>query len=400
MNLHRGKFLFGLILLLSPFVSTADESDWSIALDVGLEARAFAESPMWSGQDSKHGQLAVNAQAEIRWRSGSQRAALIPYARWDQVDDERSLIDLREAYWAIESDSAELLVGANTVFWGVTESVHLVDIINQTDFAGDIDGEQKLGQPMVNIALQRDWGLINVFALPYFRERTFPGVAGRFRAPLPVDTDAAVYGSSDGQNHADFALRYSHYFGDVDIGLSAFSGTSREARLLPNDRFTALVPHYDLIDQVGLDLQYTTDAWLWKLETFVRDGYSETFAAAVGGFEYTLYQVRDSAVDIGLLLEYQYDGRGELEPISIADNDLFVGIRLAMNDVQDTAILAGVVRDTETGEMLINIEAERRIGNSYLLELRARGFSGADRDDLSYSFARDDYLQLQLTMFF
>jgi hypothetical protein len=400
MSALKQNMLFGLLVILSPLASFADESSWDMAFDIGLEARAFADDPMWSGQDSQLGQYAVDAQAEFRWRKGRQRAALLPYARWDGVDDERSLFDLREAYWATEWDSAELLMGANTVFWGVTESVHLVDIINQTDAVADVDGEQKLGQSMVNIALQRDWGQVSLFVLPYFRERTFPGVSGRFRSPLPVDTDAVVFESSDNENHVDYAVRYSHYFGDVDIGLSAFTGTSREPRLVPNDEFTALTPHYDLIDQAGLDLQYTKDAWLWKLETFLRNGYSETFAAAVGGFEYTLYQLRDSAVDVGLLFEYQYDGRGELEPVSIADNDIFAGVRVAMNDVQDTAILAGLVRDTETGEMLVNIEAERRIGSSYLIELRARVFSGADRSDLTYSFAQDDYLQLQLTRFF
>ena len=134
-----------------------------------------------------------------------------PYLRWDEKDDQRSLVDLQEAYWALEGDDYELLVGANTVFWGVTESVHLVDIINQTDAAGDIDGEDKLGQPMVNLALQRDWGELSAFVMPYFRERTFPGIDGRLRTPLPIDTDRPVYESSGGQNHVDVALRYSHY---------------------------------------------------------------------------------------------------------------------------------------------------------------------------------------------
>ena len=177
--------------------------------------------------------------------------------------------------------------------------------------------------------------------MPYFRERTFPGVDGRLRAPLPVDTDNPVYESSAGQGHVDYALRYSHYIGDVDLGLSLFRGTSREPRLVPNEDGTAFLPHYDQLDQFGVDLQYTRDAWLWKLEAIARDGYSHSYAAAVGGFEYTFYQVGESAADIGLLLEYQYDGRNELEPITLNDNDLFVGTRLALNDTQDTSVLRG-----------------------------------------------------------
>ena len=315
-------------------------------------------------------------------------------------DDERDLADLREAYWAFEGDDYELLVGANTVFWGVTESVHLVDIINQTDFAGDIDGEDKLGQMMVSLMLQRDWGEITGFVMPAFRERTFAGVDGRFRPPLPVDTDNALYESSDEETRVDFALRYSHYIGDIDIGLNVFSGTSREPRFIPAADGQSLLPVYDQIDQLGVAVQYTKEAWLWKLEAIARDGVTHSFAAAVGGFEYTFYQVSESTIDVGLLLEYQYDGRNEFEPVTIADNDVFVGTRLAFNDVQDSAVLAGLSYDTDTGETFINIEAERRFGDNWFAELRVRAFNGAAQVDATTWLQKDDYVQLSLARYF
>ena len=368
-------------LLLMPALNvSAGESSWDLASNVELESRYFTDDGQWYGQSSQRVAQSLAASVEARWRSdsGDERASFIPYLRWDNIDAERNLVDLREAYVAWERDGWELLAGANTIFWGVTESVHLVDIVNQTDAVADVDGEDKLGQPMLNVELQRDWGLLSaygnleIFLLPYFRERTFPGIDGRLRTPLPVDTDRPVYESGDGNRHIDLALRYSHYVGAFDIGLSAFSGTSREPRFLPDETGQRLIPHYDLIDQAGLDLQYTGNAWLWKLEAIVRNGYSETFAAAVGGFEYTLYQVAESAADVGILLEYQHDGRNELEPFTTADNDLFVATRIALNDVQDTTVLAGLAWDTRTDETFLNIEVERRFGRNWLGELRIR----------------------------
>ncbi len=394
----RSLLLVILLAALSP--ARGEEVDISGSLD--LQAQAFWHDPAWAGQDDQALQGSIALTTEFRWRNqdGDQRASLIPYLRWDGSDDERSLVDLREAYWAFEGDDYELLVGANTVFWGVTESVHLVDIINQTDFAGDIDGEDKLGQPMVSLALQRDWGEISVFVLPYFRERTFAGVDGRFRTPFLIDTDNALYESSSKESHVDFALRYSHYIGDVDIGVNVFSGTSREPRFVLAPDGQSLLPVYDQIDQLGMDLQYTRDAWLWKLEAIARDGNSDTYAAAVGGLEYTLYQVGDSSADIGLLLEYQYDGRDEFEPVTIADNDIFVAARLALNDVQSTAVLAGFSYDTETGETFVNIEAERRFGEDWFAELRVRVFSGAEQGESTYWLRRDDYVQLSVAKYF
>jgi hypothetical protein len=395
-----------MMLLLSVPAANADEASWDRAANVELQSRLFTRDALWPGQASHATQVSLSATAELRWRSasGDQRASLIPFVRWDEADTERSLVDLPEAYWAREGEASELLIGANTVFWGVTESVHLVDIVNQTDAAGDIDGEDKLGQPMINLALQRDWGELSAFVMPYFRERNYPGVDGRLRTPLPVDTDNPVYESSDRERHIDVALRYSHYFGDVDLGLSIFSGTSREPRLLPgvdaDARSPVLVPHYDQIDQIGVDLQYTRDAWLWKLEAIARDGYSHSFAAIVAGFEYTVFQLRQSAADLGLLLEYQYDGRNALEPFTVNDNDVFVGTRLALNDTQDTSVLAGVAWDAKTGETFLNIEAERRFGDDIAFELRVRAFSGAGPQDIMYSVVRDDYVQLQIAKFF
>ena len=293
----RTAQLAALALLVASSAAVADDAAWDLSSNVELQSRLFARDALWPGQGSQAAQVSLAATTELRWRNGEgdQRASIIPFLRWDSVDDERNLVDLQEAYWAWEGDSLELLAGVNTVFWGVTESVHLVDIVNQTDAAGDIDGEDKLGQPMVNLAWQKDWGLVSAWVMPYFRERNYPGVEGRLRTPLVVDGDRAVYESSSEESHVDVALRYSHYIGDVDIGLSFFSGTSREPRLIPADDAAVLLPHYDQIDQFGVDLQYTRDAWLWKLEAIARNGYSETFAAAVGGFEYTFYQVGQSA---------------------------------------------------------------------------------------------------------
>jgi hypothetical protein len=400
MNPQHLKSLVTIPLLLSTLVAGTGGASWDVSSNIDLTTRIFTEDARWPGQDDSTLQLSIAGSSEFRWRGDESRASIIPYLRYDQTDEERSRFDLREAYWAKEAESHELLLGVNTVFWGVTESVHLVDIINQTDAVADIDGETKLGQPMINLEMQRDWGLVGVYLLPYFRERSFAGEEGRLRTPIPVDGDNAQYESSDEENHVDLALRYSHYFGNVDIGLSAFSGTSREARLLPNPGGSALIPYYDLINQFGLDLQYTIDAWLWKLEAIARETQNDLFTAAVGGFEYTFYQVAESSTDVGVLLELQYDGRAAGEAPTLADNDLFAGIRLALNDTQNTAVLAGVGYDLQTSETYLNIEAERRLGENTVLELRARVFTNANPGDTSYAIGQDDYLQLQLSRYF
>jgi len=342
------------------------------------EVRGFVEKPKFPGQFSRF-QPSLAITPELSYESDDRRhqASVVPYLRLDAQDDDRTHADLREAYWRYIGDDWEALVGVNTVFWGVTESRHLVNIINQIDQVEDIDEEDFLGQPMMNLATQQDWGRLDLFVLPGFRTRTFPGRKGRLRSALPVDEDAAEFDSDLGRAHVDVAARYAHFLGDWDLGAYYFYGTGREPRLVPNATGTRLEPRYDLVHQGGLDLQYTQDAWLWKLEAIIREGQGDVFAAMVGGFEYTLFQVFESAADLGLLAEYLYDGRDEDEaPPTSFDNDVFLGSRLALNDVQDTTVLSGAVVDVEDGSTALFVEAERRLGASWKLEVESRLFLG------------------------
>lgn len=375
--------------------------EWDVTGFLGVDSQAFWQDGRFAGQEESVN-LSLMLQPEAYWRSdnGRQRISLVGFGRADLHDSERSHADLREAYWGIEAASWDLNIGINKVFWGVTESRHLVDVINQTDLVDDIDQEDKLGQPMVNLNLQRDYGRFEFFVLPRFRERTFPGADGRFRSALPVDTGNPVFESSSGDKHVDLAFRYSHYFGDLDIGTYWFDGTSREPRYLVAPEGDRLFPLYDQMQQFGVELQYTRDEWLWKLEGIYRNSNNDSFAAAVGGFEYSFYGVNESSADIGVLFEYLFDDRGIDAPPTAFDNDLFAGIRLALNDSSDTSVLAGIAVDLDTSEMFINVEAERRIGDSFSIELRLRAFMNADADDLLYAFEHDDYLQLRLSWYY
>ena len=363
--------------------------------------QGFAERGQFARQ-SGDTNASLFVQPELYWRSdeGHHRVSVVGYARWDQRDSERSHADLREAYWGYEAENWDLVLGVSKVFWGVTESRHLVDVVNQTDLVEDIDQEDKLGQPMVNLNLQRSFGRFEFYVLPWFRERTFPGLDGRFRPALRVDTDNALYESRDEEEHVDLAFRYSHYFGDVDVGFHVFDGTSREPSFLPSTNGERLLPFYEQMTQVGLDLQYTRDAWLWKLEAIARNAGTDDFVAVVGGLEYSIYGIGGSDADLGLLLEYQYDGRNNAAPRTLSDNDWFAGLRLTMNDASDTAVLVGAAVDADSEEVFFNVEAERRFGDSLSAELRLRAFRRAQAGGLLETLEQDDYIQLRLSWYY
>jgi hypothetical protein len=369
--------------------------------EVSIEGRWFPDAPAFAKQLETE-QMSVALTPEIEWESEdrSHKLSFTGFYRKDGGDEERSHGDIREAYYRYTNGEWEVLAGVNRVFWGVTESRHLVNIINQVDGVEDVDAEDFLGQTMVQIARQTDMGRFELFLLPGFRDRTFPGIEGRLRTGLPVDSNAVTYESGDGKDHVDVALRYSHYFGDFDLGLHVFHGTSREPTLIPNLAGEALTPHYPIITQAGIDFQYTNEAWLWKLEAIARKGQGETFGAAVAGFEYTMYQISGTDMDLGLLAEVSYDGRDATAFPTIYDQDLFLGGRLAFNDAADTSILAGLLTDKDTGPTALRIEAERRLGENWSVEVVGQVFLQDDASDPATQFEQDSHVSLTLTRHF
>ena len=165
---------------------------------------------------------------QAKWWDGDLTFRLTPFARLDLVDDKRTHFDVREAKFDLVLDKWSATVGLDTVFWGKTEAVHLVDIINQTDGVEDLDDEDRLGQPMLKVAYLAEFGEFSAYYLPYFRERTFAGPEGRLRPNPVVRTGRAVYDTGAEEWTPSFAARFTGVFGDVDLGVSAFHGIGRD----------------------------------------------------------------------------------------------------------------------------------------------------------------------------
>ena len=369
---------------------------------IGIETRVFIQSPFDRRQSDADLSLFIAPEFFQDISGGSARFVFSSYGRLDQNDSKRSHVDIREFYFEKIWTNWEIAAGIKQVFWGVTETRHLVDFINQTDFVENFDGEDKLGQPMFHISHIGSWGIAEAFALPYFRERTFVGVEGRLRPPLVIDTDNPIYESGAEEYHFDWALRWSHTFGDLDIGLSHFSGTDRA----PSFRLSldatgnpVLTPFYSQIERTGLTLQWTRETILWKLEAISQETFGERSFSAVGGFERTFVGILGTNYDLGALAEYHYDDRDDQTP-SPFENDLFIGARLAFNDVQSTDALAGAIVDLDNQSTALFLEASRRIGETITVEIEWRGFIEVPSDDQLYPFSRDDHVQLLIQRHF
>lgn len=185
---------------------------YSLSGYAAVELRSFPFEPGFQDQDDTHISPAFIFEPEFnfKWREGKDRLTFKPYMLLDAYDNNRSHFDIRELSFLHQGKGWDVLVGVSKVFWGVTESRHLVDIVNQSDTVVDGDGEDKLGQPMINLNVEGDWGALAMFVLPRHRKRTFAGDDDRFRGPLVIADNLTSYEARSGKNHVDFAARWSH----------------------------------------------------------------------------------------------------------------------------------------------------------------------------------------------
>ena len=313
--------------------------------------------------------------------------------RRDSEDPGRNLNDIQELYLINIFEDKEIKFGVSKEFWGVTETSHRVDIINQTDFTEGFDGEEKLGQPMIKISLERSWGLLDIYALLGFRERNFSGIKGRLRLPLSINEKNSLYSSSSKNKRVDFAFRWSNYYDDLDIAISHFSGTSREPRFLPSpNEINALVPLYEVIDQTGLEIQYLLDSLAIKGEVISRSGHGDRYTAATYGFELTQVGFLQTRMDLGWVVEFNHDDRLESSPFVL-------GTRFSFNDIYDSQILSGFIINDRSKELGFLLEASRRVGECCLLSLEGVYFDDTDEDNgqqkLFQAFMEDDFLRAE-----
>lgn len=382
---------------------------WSSDIEVAVEVRHFYEDAANPAQTSGDYSGVLQAEWVHDFESGNGRAVIAPFARWDSEDDERTHFDLREAYLIGYAGNWEWLAGVGKVFWGATESAHLVDVINQTDQVENLDGEDKLGQPMVRVSWYSPIGNIEAFVLPLFRERTFPGQSGRLRldfGPVPFNQDAAVYEHKDEDKHVDYALRYSNSFAGFDVGIGHFDGTSRDPRLITNGApppNTQVLPYYEQIQQTSIDVTGQLGGWLLKAEGYRRKDSQESYGAFAAGFEYSFVGLAGSSVDVGFLVEYLRDSRDT--QAALFQDDVFVGSRIAFNDVQSTELLIGVIEDREDDSSFGLIEASRRMGENGQLSLEYRRIAGVPavsggQANAAAAFNQDDNLSLEYRHFF
>src|ERR1700682_1970159 len=137
------SLLAALLVSLAAVSAPAKVDGFVVNAYLGGEIRIYPTDPEWAGQRDENFYPSVFGQVDMtyNWDDGHQQIQLTPFGRYDVYDERRTHADLREANYSYHGDGWDALIGAHVVFWGRTESRHLVNVINQTDLIEDFNTE-------------------------------------------------------------------------------------------------------------------------------------------------------------------------------------------------------------------------------------------------------------------
>jgi hypothetical protein len=151
-------------------------------------------------------------------------------------------------------------------------------------------------------------------------------------------------------------LRYKHIIDTIDLGLSYFSGVSRNHQLIPTvSAVNTFNVYYPNITQIGIDMQLTTENALYKLEYANKSYTNNDKYAMVVGVEYMFL----ADISINGLIEYLRS-----DELSVYQNDVMLGLRFDFEDEDGTQGLVGLIYDRSYNSNILTFSGSRRLNNN------------------------------------
>ena len=396
---------FFLLIVLINFQLLADDFEWEINNEAGFDIREFHKEEAHSSQKNTYSNyLSSEIYLEI-----SERINFIaePYYRYDHNDKERSLFNFKENYLIYLQGNSEVKLGIAEIFWGVTESKNLVDIINVYD-GTDGDQKAKLGQSMLSYSTYSErLGIFDFYYLPFFSKKPQIGESGRLRLSKPIENYGFVYSGGAGDKVPSWAVKWEKNIGMSDFSIQAFRGNSRENSTIPLIEGATLkyFAGYERISQIGTYLQTISGSYIFKVEAIRRHGKKnannirENYYSFTLGTEYLINRLFEKVWDLSLFIEYSNDNRSN-DSTDIMQNDIFMAGQFLFNDVSGTELLIGSTFDMDGGGNTSNVELSSRITEDIRVTGTYQLYWSTNNKDPLYDFRRDNYFGVKAIKYF
>ena len=347
---------------------------------IGSEYRAFDNE---NSSKAKHSS-ALEVNIELKHRGSEYSFASTADFLKDFDDSSRTYARLNEIYLTKHFENSDFSVGRRVYFMGALEVLNPVDIISRQNFGRDaLDDRYRIGTYMAMYEYYSDEVQVSLSAFGSERADEF-GSASSVYNIFQTNISKKLQ-SQNSKNSPSIMLKVQgtldeEYALDYAIGIlrgydaqRTFSQKLEQEQWLSTTAFT-----YNTL---------ALDNTLYKFEARVSDidknkeARMDDYIYWGAGIEHTLAAVYENT-DVGLLAEYYNWVRLDSNYMSsdsmmvLMQNDLFLGLRVAMNNSSSTEIVGGVIVDlVDSNEQSYYTQVKSRIFDTFLLDLDLRYLS-------------------------
>jgi len=430
------KFVFTIItLVLAQFGCRSLMAEFQDAGELRFETRKFKDDEVDRTIDDA---MAVYTRAEIKYFQESYNATFRGYALADSKDNTRdnlTIEDLFFTYYLKKDESASLSAGYKIFNWSATEAFHPADILNSQNYDSNIESLDKIGELNVDTSFKTPYGNFSLLYLPYAQAPKYPKQRSRLGASVNLTRPVWVT-SKDETNiqnwHHQGALKYSNSVGSGDLSLHAVYHLNTvnpivgKRIIYEHILFFSLpvgiefTPYYFRALQLGGTYQYALDGgWLIKTEAAYRDFLDDEViiqtlkgnrspqdhGIIAVGTEYGFSM--EAGGESNIVLEFQtLVGPNKLarSELSVFQNDVMLGYRLALNDTLGREFFLSLIRDIERqNETLYNFNYTQRLNDNWKIKTGFRVFDAPKKDTYATgleAYHNSHYLFFNLSRFF
>jgi len=289
---------------------------------------------------------------------------------------DKQYINLKEFYTIQEYKDYLFSIGKVIKHWGELEGFNITDVYNQKNYLADpFNKDEKIGKWSLSASKYSKNQILELGMKFYEANQKLPHKKAPY-SPIPVNYNRKLQ-LEDSRKTPTVYARYTVTTDDnieSDTSFIVQSGYDNKRYFSPKDKNT-------LVQNAYRANKYMIHSNVNYNDTFIKGEASYTdvinnkvvsdYHQVAVGVEKTVYDI--IGMDVGLYTEYykyKYkEKKLENQDMSeVYNNDVFLAMKVNLNDVGNTELKAGVLVDLDSSEKIFKVELKSRIKDKVVLK--------------------------------
>lgn len=170
--------------------------------------------------------------------------------------------------------------------------------------------------------------------------------------------------------------------------------------LLSTEPVLGAVPYYQKVEQIGLSTVYALNDLQLRFEASVHETSTGGYFSGMVGGDYTFNGFFAGKGDLTVAAEYLYDDRSPVQPLTIFENDVFLGFNYKFNNANATELKMGVFHDIDSKARLYTMGVSSRLTDETSIEFNATHVDTQGYNDPLAFIGNDSFMELKFTSYF